>query len=327
MNIRKVLAKNKFLKSKYHEIMDKKKEKKEKKERKRRITGKYVFVNRSKGKKKLCIILAGYKEFLWDEVFFRVKKYASDDIDICVLSSGLYSQKLNDICKKNEWSYLSTKRNHVGLVQNIAINLFKNAELIYKLDEDIFINKGFFEKLNETLIDAKKNLNIHVGMVTPLIPVNGYTYIKVLEELNLLNEYENKFGKTYYDTTRDNKVISNIDAVKYIWDKTSDLKKINENLLEKPLEYDVCPIRFSIGAILFERKLFEDMGYFKVSKTLGLGEDEEDICCYCLNESKAVVASKNTIVGHLSFAPTNKDVEKLYKENKILNRLSRSNDE
>lgn len=131
------------------------------------------------------------------------------------------------------------------------------------------------------------------------------------------------FGKAYYDTTRDNKIISSIDAVSYMWNQTSDLDKINESLKNEELKYSVCPIRFSIGAILFKREIFEKMEMFKVSRTLGLGEDEEDICCYCLNESKAVIVSENTIVGHLSFAPTNKEVEMLYKENKILKRLKK----
>lgn len=196
MKLRKILAKNKFLKSKYHAMRNRVIGIKKKIERKHRLRGKYYFINRSKNKKKLCIILAGYKSFIWDEVFYRIKSFVDDDIDVCVLSSGLYSKELESICEKNEWSYLSTKKNHVGLVQNIAINLFKNAEYIYKLDEDVFITSGFFKKLEETLVDAEKNTRFHVGMVTPLIPVNGYTYIKVLEKLNLLNEYEEKFRKS-----------------------------------------------------------------------------------------------------------------------------------
>ncbi len=42
-----------------------------------RLRGRYGFINRSQGKKKLCILLCGYKEFLWEEYFFRLKKYSS----------------------------------------------------------------------------------------------------------------------------------------------------------------------------------------------------------------------------------------------------------
>lgn len=323
MKLRKVLAKNKFLKGRYHKIRDMVIERKKNKEKRKRISGKYYFINRSNNYNKLCIVLAGYKSFLWEEVFNRIKKFADEDIDICILSSGMYRAELAKICEKNDWSYLSTKRNHVGLIQNIAINLFEKAEYIYKLDEDIFVTSGFFKKLDETYKEAEKNSDFHIGMVTPLIPVNGYTYIKVLEKLNMLHAYEEKFGKAYYDTTRNNKIISNLDAVTYMWNATKNLDEINKKIINEELKYSICPIRFSIGAILFKREIFEKMGMFKVSKTIGLGEDEEDICCYCLNESKAVVVSENTIVGHLSFAPTNKEIEELYKRNEILDRISK----
>lgn len=323
MKLRKFLAKNKFLKGRYHKIRDMVIERKKNKEKRIKIRGKYYFINRSKNYKKLCIVLAGYKSFLWEEVFNRIKKFADEDIDICILSSGMYIEELAKICEKNDWSYLSTKRNHVGLIQNIAINLFKKAEYIYKLDEDIFVTSGFFKKLDETYKEAEKNSDFHIGMVTPLIPVNGYTYIKVLEKINMLHSYEEKFGKAYYDTTRNNKIISSLDAVIYMWNVTKNLDEINKKLINEELKYSICPIRFSIGAILFKREIFEKMGMFKVSKTIGLGEDEEDICCYCLNESKAVVVSENTIVGHLSFAPTNKEIEELYKKNEILDRISK----
>ena len=91
-------------------------------QRKKRVKGKYKFINRKNDNKKLCIILAGYKKFLWEDVFGRIEKYAPKDIDFCIVSSGLYSEDLAKIAEKNNWSYLSVKQNKVTLVQNIAIN-------------------------------------------------------------------------------------------------------------------------------------------------------------------------------------------------------------
>ena len=34
-------------------------------QRKKRVRGNYKFINRKKDSEKLCIILAGYKKFLW----------------------------------------------------------------------------------------------------------------------------------------------------------------------------------------------------------------------------------------------------------------------
>lgn len=90
----------------------------------------YNYINRSKACKKLCIVLAGYKPFLYEDVFGRIRKYAPDDIDICIITSGLYSKVIDDMCSENGWSYLSTKENNVALVQNLAIDLHKHAEYI-----------------------------------------------------------------------------------------------------------------------------------------------------------------------------------------------------
>ena len=105
------------------------------------FTRRYKFENRSKNKDTICMILAGYKEFTWDIVFKRIKEFSNDDIDICIVSSGLYSERLSKIAKINGWSYLSTKRNCVTLAQNMVLKLFPNANYIFKLDEDIFITK------------------------------------------------------------------------------------------------------------------------------------------------------------------------------------------
>ena len=71
-----------------------------------KYTGKYI--DRSKGSEYLCIVLAGYKEFAYPNVFGRIKKYQREDMDICDISSRLSSEALDRICEKNSWSYLST---------------------------------------------------------------------------------------------------------------------------------------------------------------------------------------------------------------------------
>ena len=124
---------------------------------KKKLTNKYVFENRRQDKNKVCFVLAGYKEFVYDAVFSRIKKFVPDDIEVCLLSSGKYSDILSKIAKNNNWSYLSTKRNNVSLIQNVAINLFDKAEYIYKLDEDIFITENYFENLFKTYQDCQKD--------------------------------------------------------------------------------------------------------------------------------------------------------------------------
>ena len=54
------------------------------------------------------MILAGYKEFTWDIVFKRIKEFSDENMDICIVSSGLYSERLSKIAQENDWSYIWT---------------------------------------------------------------------------------------------------------------------------------------------------------------------------------------------------------------------------
>ena len=55
---------------------------------------------------------------------------------------------------------------------------------------------------------------------------------------------------------------------------------------------------------------------FDVPNGSGMGSDEEQICKYCVANSKAIIVSKNSIVGHLSFGIQNKVMEEYFKNNK-----------
>ena len=90
---------------------------------------------------------------------------------------------------------------------------------------------------------------------------------------------------------------------------------VDKKLNESDFSYSSSPIRFSIGAILYHRSLWEDMNYFKVDITKGMAVDETQICEYCMSKSKAIVIAENTCVGHLSFGLQNNVMEEFFKEN------------
>lgn len=287
---------------------------------KKRIKGSYKFIDRKKDKDKLCIILAGYKQFLWDDVFGRIKKYIPKDIDVCIVSSGLYSDELASISEVNDWSYLSVKQNKVTLVQNIAINLFESAELILKLDEDMFVTKNTFQELLRTYEEVEKNSMYRVGFVAPLIPINDYAYSKVLEKLDLVKNFEKKFGKLKCNWHPDSKVISEPNIATYFWGKSEkklrDLDALAKQFGEEEFKYSICPIRFSIGAILFSRSLWKDMGYFEVGLGNNMGRDETQICKHVFEDSRIIAVSENTIVGHFSYGKQTEEMKKYYEKNR-----------
>lgn len=315
MSIKEQLKKNKVIFKIWNAINEKRLLKIEEEKTK----GEYTFINRGNDSDKLCIVLAGYKEFLWDNVFLRLKKYCPKDVDICIISSGLYSEKLSEICEKNNWSYLSVKRNQVSLTQNIAINLHKNAKFIYKIDEDIFITKDFFSQLMDTYNRVLEEKKYKPGFVAPLININGYCYRRLLEKLNLLEKFEKKFGNAWYDACTDQKIIKDSEVAKYFWGDTEkifrDIDELSARFNKEEFNYSICPIRFSIGAILFPRETWEKMNKFSISDMPGLGMDETEICAYTITESRPIIVSENVLVGHFSYGPQTNAMKDYYEQN------------
>lgn len=279
-----------------------------------RLSGTYKFENRSSNNRKLCIVLAGYKKQLYPSVFGRIEKYAPLDVDICVVSSGVYSQELSRLCKDHNWSYLSTKKNNISLIQNITIMLFSNAEYIYKLDEDIFITEKFFENMYRAYQHAEQGC-YDIGVIAPLIPINGYGNYRILEKLNLLKKYESLFEKPIYSTDPNRLFRTSEETAKFFWGENNlvpSIDDMNRKFSCEPIQEHPCPIRFSIGAIMFKRTLWEDMSYYPVFKGRILGVDEDHINAFCCNHSRPIMVSENVVVGHFSYSQQFKAMKELY---------------
>ena len=276
------------------------------------------YFDRSKGREKLCIILAGYKEFLFDDVFSRILKYKPEDIDVCIVSSGKHSDILADLCETNGWSYLSTEENNVGLVQNIAIRMHPEARYIYKLDEDIFICEAFFERMFQAYLHAREG-DYYPGVIAPLLLINGYASLRILQKTNLRNEYESRFGPLKHAAGIEQQIENNEKVARFMWgdeDIIPSIDVLNRQFGRDPLDEKPCPIRFSIGAILFERSIWEKMGFFDVelNDKKMMGKDEVKLCRYCLLESRPLMVSENIVVGHFSFGKQTEGMKRFYNE-------------
>lgn len=286
----------------------------------------HTFIDRSKGCDKLCIMLAGYKEPLWNDVFARLKAFLPGDIDVCIMTSGLENQALMDIAEENDWSYLSTEKNHLSLIQNRAIELHPKAQWIYKLDEDMFLTKGFFEVLLETYQDVVNNSYYQPAFISPLINVSCYGHIRLLDKCNLIEDFR-ATGLTDVKITdglhHNKQVLENPEVAKYMWGSSQPLLRDIDGLTEAfssgPLTYSICPVRYSIGAILFTRNAWEEFGHFPltfVGSEFGLGDDEEHICNYACFTGRAMIVNENVVVGHLGYGPQTKAMIDYYLENK-----------
>lgn len=281
------------------------------------LLAEYTFENRRRGMPKACFILSGYKEFLWDNVFKRLKRFVPEDIDVCILSSGLKSDKLSQTAKENGWSYLNTKVNDITLIQNIAMLLFEQADWIYKMDEDIFLTRNCFDKLLQFYGQVEEQEPYRVGFIAPLIPINGYGYIRLLDYLKKRKLYEETFEKVLYGGNSESMIEKSIDVAEFMWGATEDIPQLDElnAMLMDNSTYSVCGVRFSIGFILFHRAIWEEMGGFSVSGNIDLGIDEIELCQHCMIYSKAIIVAENTVVGHFSFGQQTKMMCEFYKKN------------
>ncbi len=266
------------------------------------FSGSYTFIDRSKGSQRLVIILAGYKEFLWSLTLDRIARFVPSDIDVCIMSSGLYSARLAELAECHGWSYIYTKVNKVSLVQNLAITVHNPAQGIYKLDEDIFISEGFFDSLLEGYLRIKEERLYNPGFCAPVINVNSYSYITFLRSIAVDEEYRDKFGELTY--AADMKAFSDGEAAKWLWQKSLPFDEVASYIASQPFSYSAVPHRFNIGAILFERELWQAVGGLRTGLINGgLGLDEEHLCKDCIDINRQILVVHNIFTGHFSFGP------------------------
>lgn len=282
------------------------------------VYGQSDFIDRRKNVGRVLFVLAGYKEELWDKVFARVYNFVPENYEICVLSSGRYVKKLDYICESNGWSYLYTKRNNVSLILNIAICLYGNAQLICKMDEDIFLTRGVLEHMEETCHKVQEQGNYQVGFVSPLINVNTYGYIRVMDRLHMRNKWIEKFGIPKYTNGigHHRAIWKEAEAAELLWGglpfHIEWVDEVNELLAQSKAGYSICHCRYSIGLIMFERDLWMKMGMFPVDTGNGVGLDEQHICSYCMFQGKAMVVDEERMVGHLAYGNQYEEMKRRY---------------
>lgn len=98
--------------------------------------------------------------------------------------------------------------------------------------------------------------------------------------------------------------------------KMESLDWMEEFLQKKDFQYSVCPIRYSIGFILFHRDNWIKMETFPVLEYRNMGADEESLCQFCMMQGRAMIIAENAVVGHLAYGRQNKEMEQYYYEHR-----------
>ena len=279
----------------------------------------YTFIDRRKHLAKVCFVLGGYKDFLWNDVFGRLERFVPEDVEVCILSSGKWDERLADLAERQGWSYLATSLNSVTLIQNMAVRLFSQAEWIYKLDEDMFLTEGCFEKVMGAYLFAQAEMRYEIGLAAPLIPLNGYGYVRLLERLGMISEYDERFERALCGGNCKRKIECDDEAAAFMWGLTGAIPQLDElsRLLGREKgKYSLCNVRFSIGFILYRRSFWENFGGFDVSGGVDLGGDEDKMGKSCMNDSYAIVVAEDIAVGHFSFGKQTGHMRRLYEANR-----------
>ena len=171
MDIFVKLEKNKKFMEKYNKF----KKKKQEKEIKRRVKGTYKFVDRKKDKKNLCIIIAGYKKILWEDVFGRLEKFMPKDMDVCIVSSGLYNEELDKIEINKDF----TKK----VFKNLDAKEYTKEDDIKNILAKHVMSPVRFSKSVENMINQGVDTFIEIG---PGKVLSGFIR-KINKEVKVLN--------------------------------------------------------------------------------------------------------------------------------------------
>ena len=269
--------------------------------RRRNLTGSSYFADRSTGSHSVVVILAGYKAYLWDMTLARLERFVAPDVDVCLVSPALRSEPLEALAERCGWSYLSTRANYVSLAQNLAIARHPSARWVYKLDEDIVIGEGFFDRLRAAYERVAAEGRYHPGFCAPVLNVNGFSYLRFLQTMGLEDAYRDRFGPLRL-STGEIPATNDGEAALWLWNHSLPFDEVAARFAAQAPGYSTVPHRFSIGAILFEREFWDSFGGLLVRPPEGaLGVDETSICRKCVDMSRAMVVAHDVFAGHFSF--------------------------
>ena len=271
--------------------------------RRRRFGDQNAFEDRSTGSTTLVLVIGGHKPQLWPYTLPRIARATPPEADVCIVTPGVDSPELRALAARSGWSYMSTRRGHVSVAQNLVLRAHPQARMIHKIDEDMFVSDGFFAAMADGYARVAAEAEYRVGYCAPTINVNGFSFLEFVRELGVEDEWRERYGppvRAHYGTPAQ----QDGDAAAWLWSHSLPVDELSTRFGQLPFGYRIVPHRFSIGAILFERDLWEGMRGFRASEPVpGLGEDEQHLAVECISQSRIIAVLDNVYAGHFAFGP------------------------
>ena len=266
------------------------------------FSGEFELADRARGSDELLIVVAGHKPALWPFTLARLEQFAPERIDVCLISPGIRSAELEALAERAGWSYLSTTENALALAQNLAVRHHPRARWLHKVDEDVLVGEGHFERMLEGYRRVQADGRYAPGFCAPLLNVNGFSYRLVLQARGLEADYLERFGELR-QANIDIRAHSDGAAALWLWRHSLPFDAVAREIAARPFGYSAVPHRFSIGAILLERSFWEEIGGFLVVPRGGLGWEEDHLCKECVGRSRPAIVLHDVFAGHFSFGP------------------------
>ncbi len=184
------------------------------------------------------------------------------------------------------------KKERVANLQNECVRRYPDS-LYFKIDEDVFVSKGWVEKLTAAYEQFQSDDNL--ALITPLIPNNalGCHYL-LTHSSALAEEYHRRFS---YPVTSDynGPIWNHPDLAQWLMRKFMHLEKSNGELGSGIGKlYHKFAYRFSINCLVYDYRHWSQLG--------GIPNDEEPAWGQWVpDHGKFNVLVTNTMVQHYSF--------------------------
>ena len=131
----------------------------------------------------------------------------------------------------------------------------------------------------------------------------GMDIMFFLDSINVREEFEETFGKQFFtDNFQDAIVHKDSKVAIWLWEHSLPFDRVADYIRKTYHgKRGLCSLRFSVGAVMFDRKFWEDLGYFDVRFIGGMALEEEQMNAYCINNMRSIIIAEDVLVGHLGF--------------------------
>ncbi len=214
---------------------------------------------------KIPILLVTHdRPYLLERVLIRILKHTDwNKFELWILdnASTASTKKIISAFKESfkHINIYSSTNNQIAYIQNRIISKLK-SDIYIKLDDDILVS----ERWTEGFVGVYERNHDKMCFGSVIIPVNGFGWIPFLDIMGYKVEFESLFPLVELKQDCMNVAIwNNEKVVEYFWNKTLVIDETTRSFFERQnTSYQdlICGHRYSIGAIIFSHKMWENMG-------------------------------------------------------------------